>query len=170
MKRRDGIDVCKTCAIEAADDGVAVDDIPKAKIRPAPHPGPRCVTHHRTKVAADKARAQSNRDSNVYGMQPGDYEFIYNKQGRKCSLCQRATGKARRLSIDHDHNNGLVRGLLCRPCNDVLGHARDDVQYFLRAVEYLLNPPAGELARVVKTAPVKGRVTTVDPLLDPAPF
>jgi hypothetical protein len=36
----------------------------------------------------------------------------------------------------------LVRGLLCTPCNKMLGHARDNTRMFARAIEYLVNPPA----------------------------
>jgi hypothetical protein len=47
------------------------------------------------------------------------------------------------LSVDHCHETGIVRGLLCQPCNrDVLGHARDDTEFFERCIEYLNSPPA----------------------------
>jgi hypothetical protein len=53
-----------------------------------------------------------------------------------------------------------VRGLLCTICNaKILGHARDDVDFFYRAIEYLTNPPAvaiiGERAVPHGGAPVK---------------
>jgi hypothetical protein len=51
------------------------------------------------------------------------------------------------LSVDHDHKTLLVRGLLCRPCNDLLGHARDDPEFFTRAKVYLEKPPAQEIGR-----------------------
>jgi len=78
----------------------------------------------------------------TYGLAEGDYERLYEHQGRRCFICQRATGASRRLSVDHDHKTGEVRGLLCRPCNDVLGHARDNRDFFLRAVKYLDTPPS----------------------------
>jgi hypothetical protein len=34
-----------------------------------------------------------------------------------------------------------VRGLLCRPCNTLLGHARDKVSFFYRTLDYLAKPP-----------------------------
>lgn len=63
-------------------------------------------------------------------------------QGGACAICRRATGKTRRLAVDHDHQSGQVRGLLCKPCNRLLGHARDDVEFFERAGDYLSEPPA----------------------------
>ncbi|WP_424923390.1 endonuclease VII domain-containing protein [Actinocrispum wychmicini] len=64
-------------------------------------------------------------------------------QGGRCAICQRATGRGKRLAVDHNHATGEVRGLLCKPCNrDVLGHLRDDVSAFERAIVYLTDPPA----------------------------
>ncbi|MFT2016328.1 endonuclease VII domain-containing protein [Streptomyces sp. 796.1] len=82
---------------------------------------------------------------NVYGLEPGAYERLYTLQGGVCFICQRATGKTRRLSVDHDHRSDEVRGLLCRPCNSMLGHGRDDYRFFMRAVTYLVAPPARAL-------------------------
>jgi hypothetical protein len=94
-------------------------------------------------VKADAAnRNHRARIAKVYGIQPDDYDRLYAAQGGRCAICRRATGKTRRLSVDHDHASGKVRGLLCRPCNDLLGHARDDVDFFERAITYLLDPPA----------------------------
>jgi hypothetical protein len=97
---------------------------------------------------SQRLNAAMKRVENVYGLKPGEYEALRAAQEGRCAICRRATGKTRRLSVDHDHKleridlRGSVRGLLCRPCNDMLGHARDDVQVFIRAARYLLEPPA----------------------------
>ena len=80
-----------------------------------------------------------------YGLQPGEYEALYFLQNGRCAICARATGKSRRLSVDHDHKKTgreAVRGLLCAPCNRMLGNARDNPEFFRRAVQYLTSPPA----------------------------
>lgn len=84
-----------------------------------------------------KASAHESRVQKVYGLEPGQYQRIYEFQGGRCFICRRATGASRRLSVDHDHKTGKVRGLLCRPCNDVLGHLRDDPEAFERGMNYL---------------------------------
>lgn len=89
-----------------------------------------------------QTRAHRARISKVYSIPPDAYDAMYDAQDGRCAICLRATGKTRRLSVDHDHKTGEVRGLLCRPCNDVLGHARDDVAFFYRAIYYLVTPPA----------------------------
>lgn len=79
----------------------------------------------------------------TYGITRDEYLAIYEAQGGKCAICQRATGASKNLSVDHDHETGEVRGLCCTPCNrDVLGHLRDEVEAFRRCIRYLIEPPA----------------------------
>lgn len=79
-----------------------------------------------------------------YSITADEYWAMYRHQGGVCYLCRRARGMGRkRLSVDHCHETGLVRGLCCSHDNrDVLGHARDEIAYFERCIEYLKNPPA----------------------------
>lgn len=116
--------------------------------RPAPHPGPRCATHHRAAVKASKAVAHEKRVQKVYGLAPGEYGRLYEFQGGRCAICERATGAAKKLSVDHDHKTGLVRGLLCGTCNKLLGHLRDDLETAKRVYSYLLWSPAEQLGIV----------------------
>lgn len=77
-----------------------------------------------------------------FGLLAGEYEKLKSYQGGKCAICQRATGRTKRLAVDHDHKTRQVRGLLCSTCNHMLGHGRDNASMFLRAIEYLNDPPA----------------------------
>lgn len=122
---------CKDCAAE----GVTTK-------RLAPHPGPRCWTHHRQVTRARRQRAHEQRVGRVFGLAEGDYDRLYAYQGGLCAGCRRATGATKRLAVDHHHATGAVRGLLCGPCNRMVGHFRDDPSTFQRLAEYLLNPPA----------------------------
>src|ERR1700757_2464970 len=76
-----------------------------------------------------------------YGLTIDEYNGLYELQGGRCALCRIATGRTRRLSVDHDHKTGDVRGLLCRPCNTLLGRVRDSIAFFRRCIDYLDNPP-----------------------------
>lgn len=113
--------------------------------RPTPHPGPRCVTHWRVEKKRQSANSHARRVKAVYGLEPGQYDLLYEGQGGRCWICQRATGKSKRLAVDHDHVTGEVRGLLCGPCNSMLAHARDNPAMFERAMSYLMSPPAREI-------------------------
>ena len=120
--------------------------------------GGRCATHWRTEKARRKKAAHENRAKKVYGLGDGDYDRLYELQGGKCYLCRRATGARKRLAIDHDHDTGLVYGLLCGPCNkDVMGHSRRDAAYFVRCIQYLVNPPARQLRIVAYHEENRGR-------------
>jgi len=123
---------CKECLAEY--DNGTISKLPK---RLAPNPGPRCQTHWRAEVRRRKAANHEKRVQNTYGLEKGEYAQLYVFQGGLCALCRRATGASRRLSVDHDHATGAVRGLLCRPCNTYLGHARDKIAFFRRAILYL---------------------------------
>ncbi|QJD52112.1 endonuclease VII [Mycobacterium phage MA5] len=119
--------------------------------RKAPHPGPRCATHHRAKKAHRKTVTQEQRWMDVYNITADEYWAIYEFQGGKCYGCRRANGKRKRLSVDHDHETGIVRGLLCTACNrNVLGHLRDDPEAFQRFIDYLDNPPAVQVIGIRK--------------------
>lgn len=131
------------------------DEAPSATRRKAPHGGPRsarCTTHYRKRKAAERAAKHEAYVARTYSLSEREYGKLYEAQGGVCAICERATGATRRLSVDHDHaccNGGVscgycVRGLLCRPCNDMLGHLRDDWQAFARAVRYLTQKPAAE--------------------------
>ena len=82
----------------------------------------------------------------TYGITVEEYEAIIAEQGGVCWICRRATGRTKRLSVDHDHAAGngrqSVRGCLCTVCNRFLGHLRDDPEAFARAISYLVKPPA----------------------------
>lgn len=132
--------VCKDCAAEP----LAVK-MKRRSERPAPYPGPRCRTHHYEEKRARRLRAANYRTETRFGLTPEKYDALKEAQGGKCALCRRATGATKRLAVDHDHAccigptscGRCVRGLVCGPCNDVLAHARDNPEFFVRGALYL---------------------------------
>lgn len=121
-------------------------DCPPGSRRPVTRPGPRCATHQRARKRALAEKKHGEWIWKTYGITAEQYASLLRYQGGKCFICQRATGKRRRLAVDHDHKTGRVRGLLCNPCNrDVLGHLRDSVAALERAVTYLKHPPADQV-------------------------
>jgi hypothetical protein len=116
--------------------------------RPLPFAGPRCTTCHRARRKATSASSHERRVQAQYNLPPGGYEALYEAQGRRCAICQVATGKTKRLAVDHDHScckgktscGRCVRGLLCGPCNQMIG--RLPMGSLERAIKYLKYPPA----------------------------
>jgi len=70
-----------------------------------------------------------------YGISPDSYNNMLNEQEKKCAIC---LDEFELLYIDHNHDNGKVRGLLCNNCNTGIGMLRDDVDIVNRAYAYLL--------------------------------
>lgn len=91
-----------------------------------------------------KARAATAhaRTLSRYGMSAEDYAAIYKRQKGKCAIClkpepRKFSGKPARLSLDHDHESGEPRGLLCTRCNTGLGMFRDKTSLCIAAWRYL---------------------------------
>lgn len=67
-----------------------------------------------------------------------DYETMLIAQNNKCGICSvDANDVPRRFSVDHDHNNDQIRGLLCSNCNVLIGMASDDTTILELAIAYL---------------------------------
>ena len=88
------------------------------------------------------AASHASRTKAAFGLTPEDYATLLARQGGVCAICvQRPVSK--RLAVDHDHNTGEIRGLLCgRDNHELLGAAHDSLQHLLSAVNYMVNPPA----------------------------
>ena len=71
-----------------------------------------------------------------YSITGKDLEILKTNSNNTCSICER---KNDNLVIDHDHNTGKVRGLLCVRCNTGLGKFKDDVELLTKAINYLNN-------------------------------
>ena len=65
------------------------------------------------------------------------YQRLLDEQGGLCATCQRECATGSRLSVDHDHLTGAVRGLLCRTCNSGIGLLKDDPTIMRRAAKYI---------------------------------
>jgi hypothetical protein len=67
-----------------------------------------------------RAAAADRRLKDRYGITEGDYDALLAAQGGSCAICRSApTGK--KLHVDHNHETGVVRELLCGFCNFLVG-------------------------------------------------
>ena len=62
---------------------------------------------------------------------------LYNKQEGKCAICGEEPKTKRGLHIDHNHETGQVRGLLCHGCNVALGSFKENLDVIANAIKYL---------------------------------
>lgn len=75
---------------------------------------------------ATKEHVREWRRNRLYGMEPGAYDKLFKEQGGVCGICRKPEGETNRgvlkvLQVDHNHNTGRVRGLLCGRCNRTVG-------------------------------------------------
>lgn len=85
-----------------------------------------------------------------YGLTVDQFDALMQKQDGKCAGCDRdfalLTGIKNDVAhVDHCHVTGEIRGLLCRPCNTILGLAEDDSYRLQRLAAYVENDPRGSV-------------------------
>jgi hypothetical protein len=92
----------------------------------------------------------------LYGITEAEYDAIFRYQGGACAICCCPPVNVR-LSLDHEHATGILRGLVCPRCNRGLAMFGDSPLNLRRASNYLTwHPARGALGGVVYGRP--GRV------------
>lgn len=97
-------------------------------------------TAWRSQAAENRIGAHLKR---TFGITVDDYRVLFADQGGVCAICGEPEtlrdkfGTVRSLSVDHCHETGAIRGLLCTGCNVSLGRMNDDPQRLRAAADYL---------------------------------
>lgn len=85
-----------------------------------------------------KGKVDAARLRRVYDMSVDELEEMFIQQSGRCAICfKREDDSPQRLDLDHDHETGRVRALLCRQCNTALGLFKEDIQVMLQAIRYI---------------------------------
>jgi hypothetical protein len=95
-----------------------------------------CKPCHNKRSRASREKVGGSRTYHLtrrYGMTAAEADYLLDKQGRLCAIC----GAAPAGHVDHDHETGAVRALLCFNCNGGLGQFRDDPAVLRAAAEYV---------------------------------
>ena len=128
LHNKAGVEVyCKPCAVvHSAEDrsrNSSRNSVRDSKRRRTPE----VLTH---KSILDRMRR--------YGMSQEFFWDMWESQNAQCAICLvDLVITSKTTHVDHCHVTGTVRGILCQACNMVLGHAKDNTDVLLRAVEYL---------------------------------
>lgn len=109
--------------------------------------------------ACNNARSQESRQrlhggsrhyhlKQRYGIGADEFDELVRLQGGVCAICGRADPE----HVDHDHETGAVRGILCFNCNGGLGQFRDSIDALRAAAVYLdaCDPDARDAARLIR--------------------
>jgi Recombination endonuclease VII len=87
----------------------------------------------------------------TFGLSPEDLAALIAAQGGTCAICDGPP-----QHIDHDHDSGKVRGVLCGPCNMGLGQFQDEAARLLRAAAYLRRHGMGCVRTIDEGSPIEG--------------
>lgn len=105
------------------------------------------IGRRHNKARRDDGRQREWRLNTQYKISSEYYGELFKKQHGCCAICRSSDpgGKHKVFVVDHNHETGEVRGLLCGACNRGIGYLKDDKNVLVQAVQYLSSPPAREL-------------------------
>ena len=83
-------------------------------------------------------RVASHQRKTKYGVTEEMYTELVTKNKHQCQICNNET----KLVVDHCHDTGTIRGVLCRACNLALGHFKDDINRLTNALKYIKSTSA----------------------------
>ncbi len=103
-----------------------------------------CVREHQRRFRDSQPDYNHSRNlQRRYGLSVDEYQTLLANQNFACPICEveisntiEYKGK-RPVAVDHNHETGDVRGILCSMCNLMLGHARENTSILYRAIVYL---------------------------------
>lgn len=98
--------------------------------------------YHQRNLERNRANARIRMLMKKYGITWNEYQDRLSSQGGGCAICGDTGGMSHMISplvVDHNHETGEVRGLLCAPCNAGLGQFGDDIDKMISAIAYLMS-------------------------------
>lgn len=101
----------------------------------------------RKKRDSNKEYYKSIQLKKTYGIDIDWFNRQFDLQKGVCAICGEPEktiihGRQISLAVDHCHDTGQVRGLLCRGCNNSIGHFKHDISILQKAIDYLKTPPS----------------------------
>jgi len=113
----------------------------------------------RARRVAHPERGRAGHLRRTFKISLEDYEQMLCRQDHRCAICGRSPKAGVALHVDHDHESGAIRGLLCFSCNESLGRFGDDVERLSLAGDYLTGviESSSERAKLRELALVRAR-------------
>ncbi len=137
---------CKVCNLAAKAARTARNPQPaRDRAKKWQAENPERVKAYRKQYRARPERKIADRDGHLrrkFGIGLRDYEVMLFVQYGGCLLCGDPPPENGSLHVDHDHETGEVRGLLCVSCNNALGAFKESSEILQRAIAYLDREPA----------------------------
>lgn len=85
-------------------------------------------------------REKNNKLKLRYGITLAQYNSLFKEQKGCCAICGTHQDNLKRgLAVDHNHNTGMIRALLCSNCNLLVGNSGEDIGILNNVIKYLKN-------------------------------
>jgi Recombination endonuclease VII len=103
----------------------------------------KAISAYQARYRAENAETLRHKErERKFGISRQKYADLFHSQRGVCAICfqpETATRKGviKALAVDHDHQTGEVRGLLCYECNTGIGKLKDDPEVLRNAADYL---------------------------------
>jgi len=107
-------------------------------------------SQNKTKVIRRTRNTRYQKKINITLKQ---YESVMKSHNGKCDICKTENpgGPYNSFNLDHCHETGKLRGILCFRCNTTLGKFEDKIELFEAAIRYLRAPPNADIIHLVVT-------------------
>lgn len=129
-KRKDGSilykNFCKSC--QSAKDKVRYHALPEEKKKER-------NKLNRAKLGSDYFK--NYKLEKLYGITLEDFKKRLDLQNNKCYICGCKFEGKKDTRVDHNHETGEVRKILCHNCNALIGHSKEDERILRNAMKYL---------------------------------
>ena len=142
--------ICSECRVQKTDTEFFRDKNRKSGLTPSckqcqkdhmarPETQVRIKAYRKKRWKEDKPKWQQEKRLRTYGLTEEGYQKLLKDQDYRCAICRDDDPKHKtgQWQVDHDHRTGLIRGLLCSPCNLSLGGFRDNPDIVQSAFNYL---------------------------------
>lgn len=102
----------------------------------------------------DKERRASWRLKKEFGITLAEYDAMFELQNGRCAVCGEPPkikdkyGNLRRFSVDHHHETGKVRQLLCGPCNMSIGLVKENIATLSNMIDYIKKHETGVMKNI----------------------
>ena len=104
------------------------------------HQCKKCKSEYDKRRHVDNPNYRKSKNlQNRYGISLEDRQKMTEDQNGKCAICDLELDNGKYTCVDHCHETGKVRKLLCRSCNILIGHSKENIGTLKNAIQYLIN-------------------------------
>ena len=88
-------------------------------------------------LSLSRNKGRASHFKKKYGLTVKAYENMFIEQQFKCAICGIHQSDTRKFHVDHNHETGKVRKLLCPSCNWMIGNCRENTEILSAGIKYL---------------------------------